>query len=88
MHYHKVYQEPNAQSRGYWINEMQNRFNEVKSLKLKQNKKPLLNSEINDWFLTAGAYPEDFVDMDYNEQKAYDEFSLRLLTTNSVEKSL
>ena len=87
-HYHKIYLEPSSQSRNHWITEMQNWYDKVKQIKLKQNTKPLLTGQIRDWFLTAGAYPEDFVDMDDTEQQKYDEFCLKLLANNSVEESL
>ncbi|MBP0990187.1 MAG: phosphatase PAP2 family protein [Oscillospiraceae bacterium] len=88
MHFDKVYHNPSSRDTSHWKNEMQSWWNSIKQIKLKERNAELLNGEIRDWFLTAGANPEDFMtNADFEEKKAYDIFSENILRNNNVELS-
>ena len=84
--FHKIYTQEENLNIKETINEMQFLFDYVKKT-VFTNGRSLLDCDIRDGFLTAGAYPEDFVEMDENEIIKYDKFSTYLLCYLSVSKA-
>lgn len=81
QHFDKIYKNPNDNSVQHWKGEMKGWLNSVKEIKLKNTNKPLLNTEIHDWFLTAGANVGDFIKSPLaNEIEAYDKFIIDCLS--------
>ena len=89
-HFHKIYTDPKNLAVNHWMSEMQTWLNEVLSIKLKRDNKPLRIMELNDWFFTAGADPKDYMknpSPSRNELDCYDKFVQMLLQDNSVRKA-
>lgn len=81
-HFDKIYKNPKDNAVEHWKSEMRTWFGDVKSIKLKSNHQPLLNSEIHDWFLTAGAEAQDFMKSPTQEEiNAYDKFATEVLSS-------
>lgn len=57
--------------------EMQSWWDEVKDIRLKESKKKISYSDLNDWFFTLGKDPEDFIPEEYLE--LYSKLYLNLL---------
>lgn len=57
--------------------EMQGWWDEIKDIKLKESKKRISYSDLNDWFFTLGKDPEDFIPEEYIE--LYGKLYLNLL---------
>lgn len=82
QHFDKIYKEPKNSAVSHWMSEMRNWFGNVKAIKLKSTHEPLLNSQLHDWFLTAGAEARDFMNNPTPaEIKAYDDFALKVLSS-------
>lgn len=89
QHFDKIYHNPKNEAVNHWCNEMQNWLNIVSSIKMKPYGKPIFNGDLRDWFFTAGASPEDFMNnSDYDEEKAYDDFVTYLINTKDVKESI
>ena len=75
IHFDKIYNNPKSISREHWETEMDNCWNEVKSIILKQNSRKLSVSNLHDWFFSAGQDPSDFFTHKplYKEEDCYDE---------------
>lgn len=88
-YFHKIYTNPDSIDVKHWQGEMQGWLNKVLAIKLKTNNRPLLKVQIRDWFLTAGAYFEDWITpTPFREEiEFYDEFCETLLATKDVSKS-
>ena len=67
--------------------EMQLLYENFQNLALESNGEKLSRTEINDWFLTAGSSPKDYLE-DEEEVKAYDVFCNYLLLENDVRKAM
>ena len=83
----KIYKKEENLNIEETINEMQFLFDYIKKTIYTNGREPMLDREISDGFLTAGAYPEDFVEMNREEIVAYDKFSTYLLCYESVLKA-
>lgn len=80
-HFDKIYKNPNDSSVQHWKGEMKGWLDSVKEIKLKNTNKPLLNTELHDWFFTAGANVGDFIKSPMtNEIEAYDKFIINCLS--------
>lgn len=80
-HFDKIYKNPNDSSVQHWKGEMKGWLNSVKEIKLKNTNKPLLNTELHDWFFTAGANVEDFISNPMTDEiEAYDKFIINCLS--------
>lgn len=76
-HFDKIYKNPNDSSVQHWKGEMKGWLDSVKEIKLKNTNKPLLNTELHDWFFTAGANVGDFIRNPIGDEvRAYDKFIL------------
>lgn len=76
-HFDKIYKNPNDSSVQHWKSEMKGWLDSVKEIKLKNTNKPLLNTELHDWFFTAGANVGDFIRNPIGDEvRAYDKFIL------------
>ena len=86
-HFHKVYLGGlNDVDFSHHCAEMQNWYEDVRSIRLKSNKKLLTIMNLSDWFFSAGAGVEDFL-YDPREVEAYDYFVDTLVTNDNVEES-
>lgn len=90
-HFDKIYKATletpvNMENIPHWVTELSAFFGEIKSLKLKYNKKPLSNANIKDWFFTGGRNLEDFFKGE--ESKKYKKFCKELLNSNNVKNSI
>ena len=85
--FHKLYKERANIDREEMLNEMQFLFDYVRNSVNTNGKVPLLDGDLRDRFLTAGAYPEYFVNMNRAEIVAYDKFLTNLLFYKSVSKA-
>lgn len=85
--FHKLYNQIKKKNKLDTLNEMQFLFDYVSKTVYTNGKEPLLDGEIRDRFLTAGATPEDVVEMNREEIVAYDKFSTYLLFYKSVQKA-
>lgn len=80
-HFDKIYKDPDNNAVAHWKSEMRTWLGDVKAIKLKSNHEPLLNSQIHDWFLTAGAEAKDFMkNPSAKEITAYDDFAFKVLS--------
>lgn len=80
-HFDKIYKDPDNNAVAHWKSEMRTWLGDVKAIKLKSNHEPLLNSQIHDWFLTAGAEAKDFMkNPSAKEIAAYDDFAFKVLS--------
>ena len=86
-HFDKIISEPKSQAVNHWIDEMQNWYDQVCKLTLKPEAKKLDRTAINDWFLTVGSEPSEYLNND-EKVSAYDNFCNKLLINNSVKQSL
>ena len=76
-HFDKIYKNPNDSSVQHWRGEMKGWLDSVKEIKLKNTNKPLLNTELHDWFFTAGANVGDFIKNPIGDEiRVYDKFIL------------
>ena len=65
-HFTKVCKEGiNSPDFKHHCQEMQSWWDDVKGIKLKDSKKPISISALNDWFFTLGRDPEDFIPEEY-----------------------
>ena len=64
--------------------EMQSWWDDVKGIKLKESKKLISISALNDWFFTLGRDPEDFIPEEY--LSIYSLFYLSLLSDRDNAK--
>lgn len=88
-HFDKIYKNPKDINVNHWAKEMNSWYQSVKKIKLKENNKEILKGDLRDWFLTAGANPQDFMkNPEYEELQAYDEFSEKLLSGIDVLSAL
>lgn len=85
--FHTLYEYPHAEAREHFIAEMQSWYNTVCDIKIRETDLPILNQQIYDWFLTAGASIENFI-YNKNEIMCYDEFAVVLLYTKNLRQSL
>lgn len=72
-HFEKIYNEPNSQAVNHWCNEMQEWLNNVRSIRLRQNKKPLNYTDLIDWFFVIGS-SSDAIFSKEDEVDIYEEF--------------
>ena len=80
-HFDKIYKNPNDSSVQHWKSEMKGWLDSVKEIKLKNTNKPLLNTELHDWFFTAGANVGDFIKNPMTDEiTAYDKFIVDCLS--------
>lgn len=80
-HFDKIYKNPNDSSVQHWKGEMKGWLDSVKEIKLKNTNKPLLNTELHDWFFTAGANVGDFIKSPLTDEiTAYDKFIVDCLS--------
>lgn len=80
-HFDKIYKNPNDRSVQHWKGEMKGWLDSVKEIKLKNTNKPLLNTELHDWFFTAGANVGDFIKSPLTDEiTAYDKFIVDCLS--------
>lgn len=80
-HFDKIYKNPNDSSVQHWRGEMKGWLDSVKEIKLKNTSKPLLNTELHDWFFTAGANVGDFIKSPLTDEiTAYDKFIVDCLS--------
>ena len=77
----------NADTFHHHCHEMQTLFDDVKSIKLKMNKKPIPIDYIFDCFLTIGQNIEDLFDSD-ELRDAYGVFVGKLLGYGNVDKAM
>lgn len=88
-HFDKIYNNSNEQSVNHWINEMTNWYEEVKQITLENTNKPILKGELRDWFFTAGANPENFMNHATNDElEKYDIFSDKVLNGTNIKSAL
>lgn len=88
-HFDKIYNNKEDNAVHHWISEMNSWLNSVRKIKLKNTNDVLLNSNLRDWFFTAGANAEDFMTSpSYNEIKSYDKFVELLINGSSIENAL
>lgn len=81
-HFDKIFKSPKDDAVQHWQGEMKGWFNSVKEIKLKSTNKPILNSELHDWFFTAGADAKDFMQNPSNEEiELYDKFITKCLSS-------
>ena len=77
-HFDKVYNDNDEETIKHHGEEMQGFLDQVLSIKLKENHKPLNEKQIYDWFITCGQLPVDLFDNE-TEASVYDEFGNDLL---------
>lgn len=85
-HFNKIYNDPSSESREHWETEMDNWWNQVKNIVLKQNNRRLSVSNLHDWFFSAGQNPTDFFTSDniFDEEDCYDKLYLSLLQDRDI----
>ena len=91
-HFNKIYKETlktpiDMKNIPNWVVELTAFFGEVRGIRLKSNKKPLSNINIEDWFFTGGGNLEDFF-IDEKEIKKYKDFCTELLDSNDLKHSI
>lgn len=85
-HFNKIYHNLDSTTVHHWLKEMQNWYDEVKSIKLKSTNDYILNGNLRDWFFTAGANPEDYMENANNDElKMYDKFVTELIYNKNLE---
>ena len=89
-HFDKIYKEPNnTDVITHWASEMSDWYKEIREIRLKQNLKPILKGNLRDWFFTACALPEDFMENPSDDElEKYDEFVNNLIMNDNVYESL
>ena len=88
-HFDKIYTNHNDQNVNHLISEMTNWYEEVKQITLENTNKPILKGELRDWFFTAGANPESFMNHATNDElEKYDIFSEKILSGLDVFTAL
>ena len=86
-HFDKLYKNPDDSSKTHWLIEMESWYKKVKQIKLKQNHSPLTNSELHDWFFTAGANSIDFMkNGTRTEEQFYDKFVTKIISGNTINQ--
>lgn len=89
QHFDKIYKHPESDARIHWMTEMESWYKKVKEIKLKQSNDYILSGELRDWFFTAGANPQDFMQNPTNEElKIYDNFTNKLISGNNIQTAL
>ena len=87
-HFEKIYNNPTAIEVERWEKEMQNWLNEVLSIKLKSNGKPLSMQCKMDWFFTNGSDSLTIFNNDEKKAEKYDDFIDCVCVNNDVKKSI
>ena len=72
-HFDKIYKESKSQAVNHWCNEMQVWLNDARSIRLRQNKKPLNYTDLIDWFFVIGS-SSNAVFSKEDEVDRYEEF--------------
>lgn len=84
QHFEKVKRdiENNSHELKHYIHEMQTWWDNVRTIKLKSNKKYLSDKFLVDSFFTAGAFVEDFLDKKY--VSSYNQMYKKLLKNRKL----
>ena len=87
-HFDKVYNNSNSRDVEHWLGEMIGWLKTVKSYKLKSTNDYLTDTQLFDWFFTAGANAEDFMrNPTLEESKDYSKFITKVLSTGTIKKT-
>lgn len=85
----KLFQKQKDLSLKDCITEMEELYLKASNIKLSTADSPLLFGQLHDWFFTAGATPEDFMERPtYYEQKQYYDFEIALIGCKNVSTAL
>ena len=83
----EFYNETNRPTLYRLIDEMTNIFENIKSIRLKHNDKPILNRNLWEWFFSAGANPEDFMKSPTDEEiYKYDSFVSLIIRNKDIKE--
>ena len=84
----KFYNETHRPILDDLIKDMTNLFEDTKSIRLKNNDKPILTRYLWEWFFSAGVNPEDFMDNPTEDEiYRYDLFVSKILSTMTVREA-
>ncbi len=92
-HFDKLYKDPKNISANHWMGEMQGWFDTIKKIVLKHSNKQLSNTQLVDWFFTAGSTFEVMLEIkeptkeDKKESDCYNNFIKRVLKTENIRES-
>ena len=85
--YDEYYRSPSPEKETELISEMNELYQKARKIAIEPSGKKLDRTQMNDWFLTAGSHPEEFL-KDDEEIQAYDDFYNHLLVEGDVSAAL
>jgi len=87
-HFDKIYNDIDSENIKHWAGEMQGWLNDILSIILKYNNKPLSLQQKMDWFFTKGSNSETLFPDNKTEAEVYDDFINLVAFNNDVSQSL
>lgn len=83
-HFNKLmFEGKNSDDYSHHVAEMQAWLDKVRNIKLKATNKYISNSQLSDWFFTAGQTVEDVIDFQYIDK--YEKFYILILANPNMQ---
>lgn len=87
IQYDHYFRSPSPEKETEHISEMDELYQKARKIVIEPSGKKLDRTQMNDWFLTAGSHPKEFLEGD-EEIQSYDDFCNHLLVENDVSAAL
>ncbi len=85
--YDEYFRSPSPEKETELISKMDDLYQRVRKIAIEPSDKKMDRTQMNDWFLTAGSHPEEFLKSD-EEIQSYDDFCNHLLVEGEVSAAL
>lgn len=73
--FHRIYVDSSNQAVDQWCKEMNHWLSKALKLRLRPSNETLTETKLRDWFFTAGAYIDEYIQgCSLNEERTYDKF--------------